>query len=78
MCNLKTLRENKQHSLYEFELGHNATEATKNICVKSEGTVDHSTVTRWIKKFYLGWMNPNDQVQSGKLKLWILRLCSKP
>ena len=33
--------------VYEFELGHTAVEATKNICfVKSEGVVDHSTVTR--------------------------------
>ena len=34
--------------LYEFEQGHNATRAIKNICyTKDEGTVNHNTVTRW-------------------------------
>ena len=33
--------------LYEFELCHNTGEVAKNICcVKSEGTVDQSIVTR--------------------------------
>ena len=33
--------------LYKFEQRNNTTEATENICcVKGEGTVDHSTVTR--------------------------------
>ena len=37
--------------LYEFKQGHNAAEATKNICwVKGEGAVDDSAVTRWLKK----------------------------
>ena len=39
--------------LYEFGLDHNATEAAKNICNMKgeEDTVDHNTVTRWLKKF---------------------------
>ena len=41
--------------IYEFEQGHNATEATKNIrCRKGEDAIDHSTITRWLKKFCLG------------------------
>ena len=41
--------------LYKFKLSHNTAEATKNICyAKDEGTVDHSTVTKWFKKFYSG------------------------
>ena len=33
--------------LYEFKLGHNAIEAAKIIfCMKGEGSVNHSTVTR--------------------------------
>ena len=45
---------------YDFELGHNAVEATKNIfLVKDEGTVDHSTITRWLKKLCLSCKNPN-------------------
>ena len=53
MCDLKAAQMNVQHGLiwefmlYKFELGHNAMEATKNICyVKSEGAVDHSLETR--------------------------------
>ena len=39
---------------YKFELGHNVTEETKNICcVKGVSTIDHSTVSRWFKKFKL-------------------------
>ena len=35
--------------LYKLEMGDNAAEATKNIyCAKSEGEVDHSTVSRWL------------------------------
>ena len=53
MCDLKTKQLNVQYSyiqelmLYEFELGYNTVEATKNICcVKGEGAADYSTVTR--------------------------------
>ena len=50
--------------LYEFKLGHNTAEATKNICcVKSEGAVDHSPVTRWLKKFCPGCKNLDDQAR---------------
>ena len=38
----------KELMLNEFELGHNAVEATQNICAKDEGTIDHSAVTRWL------------------------------
>ena len=39
--------------LYDFEQCHNgATEASKKICrAKGEDAVDHSIVTRWLKKF---------------------------
>ena len=38
--------------LYKFVLGHNTTEAIKNICcAKSEVTVTLSSVTRWFKNF---------------------------
>ena len=53
MWDLKVTQVNRQQSLiqelmlYKFELGHNTTEATKNICcVKGEGIDDHSTVIR--------------------------------
>ena len=51
--------------LYMFELCHNIAKATENICcVKGEGSVDHSTVTRGLKKFCLGYKNLNDQAKS--------------
>ena len=53
---------------FDIELGHNAIEATKNVCfVKGKGTVDPSTVTRWVKKFPLGCKNLNEQVRPCRL-----------
>ena len=53
----------------ELELGHNTTEATKNIHhVKCEGTVDYSTVTRLFKKFCLGCKNLNNKAKSNRPK----------
>ena len=47
--------------LYEFELGHNSMEATKNIFyAEGEGTFNHNTVTRVFKKFY------------GVLQIWLV------
>ena len=46
---------------YKFEQGYNTIIATKNTFVKSEGAVDHNTVTRWCK-------NLNDQTWSSKPK----------
>ena len=47
---------------------------TKNIYfAKGEGTVDHTIVSRWLKKF----RSTIRQDQVG-LELWVLRLCSKP
>ena len=61
--------------VHKFEMGHNITKATKNICwMKDEGTVDHSMITRWLK-FYLGCKNFDDQVSP---KLWILNKFYKP
>ena len=52
--------------LCKFELGHNAAETTKNICcAKGEGTVDHSTVTRFCWGFC---KNLNDQLMSDRAK----------
>ena len=45
----------QQVTLYEFKRGHNAADATKNICcAKDEGAVDHSTITRRLKKILSG------------------------
>ena len=43
-----------------YQLGHNATEATKNIyCANCECTVDHSK--QRLMKFCFGYKNLNDQ-----------------
>ena len=58
VCDLKAAQMNMQYSLiqelmlYKFKLGHNAMEATKNICcMQDEGSVHHSRVIRCFKKF---------------------------
>ena len=73
--NLKKVQVNEQRSqiwellLYEFELGHNAAEVTKNICcAKGEGRVDQSTITRRSKKFYFGCKNFDDRARSDRPK----------
>ena len=44
-------------------------EVTKNICcVKGEGAVNHSSVTRLFKKFCLGGKNCDGQARTGKTK----------
>ena len=58
---------------YDYQLGQNTTEATKNTCVKDEDMVDHNTVTRWLKKFHLYCKKLDNK---ASLKLWILKLCS--
>ena len=62
LFDLKATQMNMQHSriqelvCYEFKLSHNVLEATKTIsCVKQESTIDHSTVTGWVKK--MGFKN---------------------
>ena len=67
MCNLKATQMNVQCGLiwelmlYKFKLGYRAAEVTKKICAKCEGAVDHSAVTRQLKKFCLGYKNLNNQ-----------------
>ena len=36
-------------------------------CVKGEGAVDHSTVTKWLKKFHTGCKKFDNQARSGML-----------
>ena len=72
MCYLKTARINVQCHLilelmlYEFELGHNEAESTKNICwAKGEGTVDH---LKGLKKFCSDKKNLDNQKELSKPK----------
>ena len=43
-------------------------EATKNIYVKDEITVDYSTVTRWFKKLHQRYKNFDDHARSRRPK----------
>ena len=61
---------NVQRSLiwefHEFEVGHKAAEATKNIpCAKAEGVHDYSPVTKCLKKFCSDYRILNNQVRLG-------------
>ena len=50
--------------LSKFKLCHNVAEETRNIYhAKSEGTIDHSTVTRKFKNFHSGRKNLNNQAR---------------
>ena len=56
--------------LYNFKHDHNAVEETKNTdCMQGEGAVDHSTITRWLKKFHSGYDNPDNQATPGRSKI---------
>ena len=82
MCDLKPTLMNVQCSLirellhYKFKLVHNAAEATKNICVKSEDTVDHVTVTKWLKKFCSVCKKFDDQNSKAVLQATEAKLAS--
>ena len=53
--------------LYEFKLGHTPAEATRNICQAiGPGTINHSTVTRWWKRFSSGDESLKDEPRSGR------------
>ena len=56
---------------YEFQLGHSIMEASQNICVKGESTVDHNSVTRLFKKLCLGCKNFNDQTKSDRPEIML-------
>ena len=75
LYDFKASQMNIQHCLiwefmlFEFEMYCNAAVATKKICcVKGEGLVDYSTVTRWFKKFNSGCKNLNNQAKQGRSK----------
>ena len=49
--------------------------ATKNICtMKDKGSVDQSTVTRWLNKFHLGCKNLNNQAKSDRSKTMVSKV----
>ena len=56
----------REFMLYEFKLGDNIAEATKNICF-SKGK-NQRTVSRWLKKFCSGCKNFEDPARSVRPK----------
>lgn len=57
-----------RHSiLYEFQIGHNATEAHKNLCfVFGKSIVSVRMVQRWFEKFRSGDINLQDEPRTGR------------
>ena len=53
--------------LYKFKLGYDI------CCMRGEGAVGRSTVTRWLKKFHLDCKNLGDQAKSVDTKTHILQ-----
>jgi transposase len=52
---------------YEYELGHNAKEATRNINrAKGAKEVDYATAKRWYSKFRSGKLDVADKKRSGR------------
>ena len=84
MCDLKTARMNTHQliqklMLYKFELGHNVTEPTKNICcARREGAVNHSSITRWFEKLCLVCKNFDIQTSLGRSRTVDSKAISKP
>lgn len=53
--------------LYEFRLGHKATEATRNICgAMGEGVLSYDTARRWFARFKEGDFKLEDEDRSGR------------
>ena len=56
-----------KNMLHKFKLGYNTMEVTKNICcLKGKDIVDHSTITRWFKEFFLGSRTPTTRLGRPK------------
>lgn len=53
--------------LYEYQLGHSAAEATRNICnAIGQGTVSTTTVYRWFERFDKNDNSLEDEARSGR------------
>ena len=62
-------RLHQELRFYIFTLSHNTVRATKNICcLKDEDAIDHTTVTKWVKKFCSTFKNLNNQAKSDRPK----------
>ena len=54
---------------YNFKLGHNTWKQPKIFVLpKGKSAVNHSTETRWFKKFCSGCKNLDDEARSGRPK----------
>ena len=51
--NMQLIQEN-----CEFDLNSNHGSKQKILCVKGDGSVDQSTVTKWLKKMSIGLQEP--------------------
>ena len=59
----------QEFMFYKFKLRNKIIKISKKICfVKGEGTVDHSTVSRWFKKFCSACKTLDNQAKSDEPK----------
>ena len=64
------MEKSKEHIrhclLYEYQLGHSAREATRNICQAiGEGSISPTTAWRWFERFRNNDFSLKDEEKSG-------------
>ena len=69
----KIMEHSKEHIrhclLYEFQLGHTASEATRNIChAIGNGSMSNATACRWFERFRNNDYSLDDEQRSGRPK----------
>ena len=66
---LRALKKNNDYYFFRIlSINMNYGSNQKFCCVKGEGEVDHSTITKWIRKFRSACKNLDDQARSGWFK----------
>ena len=63
----KSKRQIRQCLLYQYKLGHNASEAARNICREiGEDAVSTATACHWVEHFWNKAYSLEDEQRSGR------------